>query len=170
MAETAIELVLTVMLLLTVVWCVLVHQRLRRLRADKGEMESFIGALSLVTDRAEAAIAGLKAAGETTHEQLGRQEEAARKRAEELARAMDAAQRMLRRLESGYQQAMRYTADLDRREPFGGSREASGHATRPRDADDRPPSRDSEPRPGGKPAEAKPRISDELLRVLQGLR
>lgn len=168
MVETATELLLAVLLLLTIVWCTLVHQRLRRLRADKGEMESFIGALTVVTERAEAAISGLKAVGETTHEQLLRQEEAARKRAEELARAMDAAQRMLRRLESGYQQAMRQSAETASRPATTRDRPAFRHADLVDDGE-RPQAR-GEGRPVGQPAEARPRISDELLRVLQGLR
>lgn len=159
MIDTAVELLLAVLLLLTIVWCALVHQRLRRLRADKGEMEAFIGALTVVTERAEAAISGLRSVGEATHEQLVRQEDATRKRAEELARAMEAASRMLRRMETGYQQAMRSVADAERREPV---RPAPRSGQLARDLD--------EPRQAAAPAEPRPRISDELLRVLQGLR
>lgn len=70
MVDMAVELLLAALLMLTVVWCALVHQRLRRLRADKGEMEGFIAALSAVTERAEAAIAGLRGVGEATRQEL----------------------------------------------------------------------------------------------------
>ncbi len=171
MIDNAVELLLGVLLLLTIVWCMLVHQRLRRLRADKGEMEGFIGALTVVTERAEAAISGLRSVGEATHEQLARQEDATRKRAEELGRAMEAAGRMLRRMETGYQQAMRSMADAERREPARpiASRDRPGpHPGR--DFDEPLPARGAEARQGSAPSEPRPRISDELLRVLQGLR
>lgn len=170
MIDTAVELLLAVLLLLTIVWCTLVHQRLRRLRADKGEMEAFIGALTVVTERAEAAISGLRSVGEATHEQLVRQEDATRKRAEELARAMEAASRMLRRMETGYQQAMRSVADAERREPArpAPSWERAGQLAR--DLDEPPAARAAETPQAAMPAEPRPRISDELLRVLQGLR
>jgi hypothetical protein len=159
----AVELLLAALLMLTVVWCALVHQRLRRLRADKGEMEGFIAALTAVTERAEAAIAGLRGVGETTRQELERQESAARRRTEDLARAMDGAQRMLRRFESAQQQASRPTAEPDRRET------RDRQTARPANPieTEAPPTRVSPPSEAGGP---RPRISDELLRVLQGLR
>jgi hypothetical protein len=154
MVDTAVELLLAALLMLTVIWCALVHQRLRRLRADKCEMEAFIAALSAVTERAEAAIAGLRGVGEATRQELERQEDSARRRTEELARAMDGAQRMLRRLDAGCQQAARHMLDSERPAPRA--------AAEPEPV----PSR----RAAAEPAGQRPKISDELLRVLQGLR
>jgi hypothetical protein len=156
MVDTAVELLLAALLTLTVVWCALVHQRLRRLRADKGEMEAFIAALGAVTERAEAALVGLRGVGEATRQDLERQEDAARRRTEELARAMDGAQRMLRRLDAGCQQAARHMLDSERPAP----RAAAVAEPEP------VPSRRAAPEPAGQ----RPKISDELLRVLQGLR
>lgn len=163
MVDMAVELLLAALLMLTVVWCALVHQRLRRLRADKGEMEGFIAALTAVTERAEAAIAGLRGVGETTRQELERQEDTTRRRTEDLARAMDGAQRLLRRLETAQQQAIRQSGELDRREI---RERPSARSPSPAEAEAAPARRND-------PAEAaapRPRISDELLRVLQGLR
>lgn len=163
MVEMAVELLLAALLMLTVVWCALVHQRLRRLRADKGEMEGFIAALSAVTERAEAAIAGLRGVGEATRQELEKQEEAARRRTEDLARAMDGAQRLLRRFESVQQQVARQPVDFERRDAR--DRPAVRPSATP-DAETPPTRRNTPPDPAG----PRPKISDELLRVLQGLR
>ena len=116
-----------------------------------------------MTERAEAAIAGLRGVGEATRQELEKQEEAARRRTEDLARAMDGAQRLLRRFESVQQQVARQPVDFERRDAR--DRPAVRPSATP-DAETPPTRRNTPPDPAG----PRPKISDELLRVLQGLR
>jgi hypothetical protein len=156
MAETAMDLVLCALLALTILWCAVVHRRLRALRADKGELETFVASLGAATERAEAAIAGLRGAGEAACRELQKQDDESRQRTEDLVRAVDGAGRMLRRLEAAIQNAARLAAEPVARE-----------RARPASPPD-PPAAVPEPRAaaGG----SRPRISEDLLRVLQNLR
>ena len=100
MLDLAADLVLAGLLLLTTAWCALVHHRLRRIRTERGEMEAFIATLAAVTERAEAATAGLRGVVAEADSNLREQGEAVRQRAGELARLVDSGNRVLRRLET----------------------------------------------------------------------
>ncbi|MFO1068447.1 MAG: DUF6468 domain-containing protein [Geminicoccaceae bacterium] len=156
MAETAMDLVLCALLAATIAWCAVVHRRLRALRADRGELEGFVAALGAATERAEAAIAGLRGAGEAARQELLKQDEESRQRVEEVVRAVDGAGRMLRRLETAIQHAARLAAEPPPRE-----------RTRPMPPEPAPVAA-AEPRPAA--PGTRPRISEDLLRVLQNLR
>ena len=63
MTELALQILLAVLLGLTITWCVIVHNRLRRFRLERAELQQLIDALTLAADRAEAAVASLKTTG-----------------------------------------------------------------------------------------------------------
>jgi hypothetical protein len=109
--DVAADLALAALLLLTAGWCALVHQRLRRLRTERGEMEAFIATLAAATERAEVATGGLRDAVAEAGRGLREQEEAARQRASDLARQVDSGNRVLRRLETAVLQGARSLAE-----------------------------------------------------------
>jgi hypothetical protein len=109
--DVAADLALAALLLLTAGWCALVHQRLRRLRTERGEMEAFIATLAAATERAEVATGGLRDAVAEAGRGLREQEEAARQRASDLARQVESGTRVLRRLETAVLQGARSLAE-----------------------------------------------------------
>lgn len=112
MAETALDVVLLVVMLFVLGWSVLLHAKLRRLRGEDGELDRFVAALDEATARAQAAIEALREAGTELQAGLARGQEAARRRGEDLERLTDSATRMLRRLEQAIADAARATAAL----------------------------------------------------------
>ena len=163
--ETVTQLLLSGLLLLTVVWCTLVHRRLARLRADRGEIEAFVASLATVTERAEAAIAGLRAAAESIAHDLASKEEHARRTVDSLGRLAEAAGRTARRLDMSVAQASRLTADAG----------IPISPVRPSPPVIEPQSPTPMPTPQGPAASRETAIGDgrmtaELKRILQGLR
>lgn len=150
------DLILGVLLAATSAWCALVHQRLRRLRTERGEMEAFIASLTAASERAEAAIGGLREAAAEVERAQREQGDAARQRGTELARIIESGSRLARRLETDLNHGVRTlaTASLQREPP------ARSVAT------STPPVRD--PRPGR--AQDEPAVPDELRRALETLR
>lgn len=176
--DTAADLVLAGLLLLTSGWCALVHHRLRRLRTERGEMEAFIATLAAATERAEAATAGLRGAVAETERGLREQGEAARQRAGELARLVDSGARVLRRLEAavhgGAMSLAEQGSPSERTEPA-----AASQATALAEARDRSPPAGGRARArsaevthgsGGSQAAAGGLSADELMKVLGSLR
>lgn len=159
MVETVIDVLLAVLLLLSVIWSFLLHRRLARLRADRSELESFIGALAGATDRAEAAIGGLRAAGSSISRDLQTQEETARRSMDQLSRALEAASRTIRRLEQLQQSAVPAAAER-------ASRAAPSVAAARRDQ----PTVDGPAEPPAPPTAGASRIPADVMRVLQALR
>ena len=119
---------LAILLLATCAWCAVVDRRLRRLRLERGELMEFVTALNTASARAEAAIAGLRGATSAVEKELSSRTEEASRRAADLARLLEAASRVLRRLEQGVHQGVRSAAELP------GSRPEAGHEPRLRDA------------------------------------
>ena len=150
------DLILGVLLAATSAWCALVYQRLRRLRTERGEMEAFIASLTAASERAEAAIGGLREAAAEVERAQREQGDAARQRGTELARIIESGSRLARRLETDLNHGVRTlaAASLQREPP-----------ARPV-ATSTPPVRD--PRPGR--AQEEPAVPDELRRVLETLR
>jgi Skp family chaperone for outer membrane proteins len=104
MVDLALQIVLVVLLLLTITWCVIVHHRLCRLRADQGELEAFIAALGAATSRAEAAVRQMQEANRAAESTALEQERRARQQSEQLARLMDNAARVVKRLDAAVEQ------------------------------------------------------------------
>lgn len=64
MLELAIDMASTVLLAATSMSCLVLHRRLRHLRTDRGDIEAFVRMLDAATQRAEAAIAGIREAAD----------------------------------------------------------------------------------------------------------
>lgn len=169
MVGTTIDVLMILLLGATSLWCVRVHRRLVALRAGQGEISAFVEALAAATARAEQAVRDLRAAaGETVTAQEA-QETALKARRDELARMMDGAQRMSRRLEDALGQGARLVAELKTRQDIQAARAMSAQ---PADADPQPAA-DHPPaaaRPAAGDGRPRRRVADELLEALQKLR
>jgi hypothetical protein len=66
-----IESLVSVLLLLTICYCVALNGRLKRLRTDERALREMIGELVLATDKAERAIGGLKVTVQECDQTLG---------------------------------------------------------------------------------------------------
>ena len=195
MVELAVQGLLVVLLLLTVTWCIIVHYRLRRLRTDRGEMEAFIAALGEATGRAEAAVQQMREANAAVEGTAREQEQRARRQTSELARLMDNAVRVVRRLDAAIEQGATQVAEL--RTPTATTSEALRSAPPPetpraarrhppeqqrsapepkRSAPPRSPAvaaphrREQSVRPVGREGQLDGLLHGELLEALQGLR
>lgn len=111
MIEGSIDIALAGLLLATSLWCVAVHRRLRLLGAERADLGEFVTALNAASDRAEAAIKGLRAATQDTERHLKGPADEARVRAGELTRLIDAANRLVKRLEPALHQGARAAAE-----------------------------------------------------------
>lgn len=169
MAETALDVVLLVVMLVVLGWSMLLHAKLRRLRGEDGELDRFVAALDEATARAQAAIDGLREAGTELQAGLARGQEAARRRGEDLERLTDSATRMLRRLEQAIADAARATAALQQDVAGAAAAEAADPAA-PRQPLGRVPrgDRSGEDR-GAADAQASAR-AEALLQALRGRR
>lgn len=99
MISLALQALLVILLLLTIAWCVLVHSRLRRLHADRGELECFIADLVEATARAEATVQQMREAGRAIENAAVEREGQVRQQAEGLARLIESASRVARQLD-----------------------------------------------------------------------
>ena len=189
MIELALQGLLVVLLLLTITWCVIVHYRLRRLRTDRGELEAFIAALGEATGRAENAVRQMREANHAALSTGREQERRARQQSAELARLMDNAVRVVKRLDAAVEQGATRVAEL--RTPAAVAARP-GSASRPTEERpperplDRPPAATAAPAlvPAGDRAPRRARpirpvrregqldglLHGELLEALQGLR
>ena len=157
MAETALDIVLVVLLTASILWSARLHRQLARLRTDRAELASFIDALASATARAESATAGLKAAGRDLHRDLARQEAATRQLIDRLRREAEVAGRILRRLDQT-------SSDPSPAPAVPGH---PGQAARPGPAADPTP---DPARGGAGDQSAAGRIPPEVMRALQSLR
>ncbi len=99
MISLTLQVLLVILLLLTIAWCVLVHSRLRRLHADRGELEGFIADLVEATARAEATVQQMREAGRAIENAAVEREGHVRQQAEGLARLIESASRVARQLD-----------------------------------------------------------------------
>ncbi len=111
MLEFALEVILCLLMIPTIVWSIVIHRKLRRLRTDQGEMTAFIEALNETIVRAERAVGTLQAVGRETIERHDNQQAEARKAADEIARGIQSAARLLRRLDTALQQGTKLLAE-----------------------------------------------------------
>lgn len=93
-----IDVLLTVLMLTTCVWCWLIHTRLRKLKCDRGELSEFVGTLTTATTSAEAVIKGLRTVGHDAEKKLLRQKDGIQRQIDEINHLMDASQKVIRRL------------------------------------------------------------------------
>ncbi|MBN9048328.1 MAG: chemotaxis protein [Rhizobiales bacterium] len=94
----AIESMVAVLLLLTILYCVRLNKQLLRLKADEQSLRATIGELVTATEIAERAIAGLKVTASTTDQTLGQQLAKADMYSTALAKQIEAADVLMRKL------------------------------------------------------------------------
>lgn len=163
MLKIALDLLLIALLSVTALWCVRVHRRLAALKADRGDLAAFVESLATATTRAERIVQEMKAASGEAAVAREAQESAARDRREELDRAVEAAQRMARRLEDALGQGARLVAELKARQDAQALR-ASAQPEPP------PAPGPAAAEPAAPPAAPRRRVRDDLLEALQKLR
>jgi hypothetical protein len=94
----AIEGLVTILLVLTIGYCMLLNRRLQRLKADEHSLKAVIAELVTATEIAERAIGGLKHAVRDVNEDLGSRLASASQISEQLRRQLGEADYVVRRL------------------------------------------------------------------------
>src|ERR1700742_2260998 len=94
----AIESLVAVLLILTIVYCMLLNARLKRLKADEHSLKATIGELITATEIAERAIGGLKLTVRDVNENLGSQLAAATDMSTQLKKQLGECDNVVRRL------------------------------------------------------------------------
>jgi chromosome segregation ATPase len=93
-----IESVVAILLLLTIGYCVLLNQRLKRFKADEQSLKATISELITATEIAERAIAGLKVTVRECDQNLGERLRTAERFAADIARQVAAGESIVNRL------------------------------------------------------------------------
>ena len=93
-----IESLVSILLLLTILYCIRLNEQLKRLKADGASMQQTIAELSAATESAERAIAGLKATVREADETLGERLKAAERYSTEMKQNASAGAEVLDRL------------------------------------------------------------------------
>jgi len=93
-----IESLVAILLMVTVGYCMLLNNRLKRLRADEHSLKAVIGELVTATEIAERAIGGLKHAVRDVNENLGEQLTSAAQMSEHLKKQLSECDNVVRRL------------------------------------------------------------------------
>jgi hypothetical protein len=93
-----IETLVAVLLMVTVGYCMLLNNRLKRLRSDEHSLKAVIAELITATEIAERAIGGLKHAVRDVNENLGSQLTSATHMADHLKRQLSECDHVVRRL------------------------------------------------------------------------
>jgi hypothetical protein len=93
-----IESLVSVLLLLTISFCMVLNRRLKKLKADEHALKATISELITATEIAERAIAGLKLTVRDCDQSLGDRLAAGEQLARELSRQIDSSKDVLSRL------------------------------------------------------------------------
>ena len=93
-----IEALVAVLLLITIGYCMLLNNRLKRLRSDEHSLKAVIAELITATEIAERAIGGLKHAVRDVNENLGNQLASATEMSDHLKRQLAECDHVVRRL------------------------------------------------------------------------
>jgi hypothetical protein len=94
----AIESLVTVLLMVTIGYCMLLNSRLKRLKADEHSLKATIAELITATEIAERAIGGLKLTVREVNEHLGSQLTSAEQMTEQLKKQLAEGDSVFRRL------------------------------------------------------------------------
>jgi hypothetical protein len=94
----AIEALVAVLLLITIGYCMLLNNRLKRLRSDEHSLKAVIAELITATEIAERAIGGLKHAVRDVNENLGDKLATASQMSDHLKRQLSECDHVVRRL------------------------------------------------------------------------
>ncbi len=93
-----IESLVAVLLLLTITYCVILNNRLKRLKADEQSLKATIAELITATEIAERAVAGLKTTAHECDDTLGERLRNADQTCAELSRQIRAGDVLIKRL------------------------------------------------------------------------
>jgi hypothetical protein len=93
-----IESLVTILLVLTIGYCMLLNKRLKRLKTDEHSLKATIAELITATEIAERAIGGLKLTVRDVNENLGNQLTAATEMTAQLKKQLGEADQVVRRL------------------------------------------------------------------------
>jgi uncharacterized protein DUF6468 len=93
-----IESLVAVLLMLTITYCVILNNRLKRLKADEQSLKATIAELITATEIAERAVAGLKITAHECDDTLGERLRNADQTCAELSRQIKAGDVLLKRL------------------------------------------------------------------------
>ena len=93
-----IESFVTILLMVTIGYCMLLNKRLKRLKADEHSLKATIGELITATEIAERAIGGLKHTVRDVNENLSSQLNAATAMSEQLQKQLGECDHVVRRL------------------------------------------------------------------------
>jgi cell division septum initiation protein DivIVA len=93
-----IESLVSILLLLTILYCIRLNEQLKRLKADGTSMQQTIAELITATESAERAIAGLKATVREADETLGERLRSAERYSVEMKQSATAGAEILNRL------------------------------------------------------------------------
>jgi Domain of unknown function (DUF6468) len=161
MIELVANLLVAFLLVLTTSWCVLLYRRLDRLQVERSDVESFLAAVDGAVRRAEQAVAGIRDGAGEAQRLLATEQGEAQQRAAELARLVDSAGRMARRVETAIHRGARAMAEDSLERERATSRNPRDDGARAADAGS---AGDARERVG------RPRIDAELLKALEALR
>lgn len=92
-----IEIMVGILLLLTIGYCAVLNERLKRLRQDEGALKSLVGELINATKVAERSIAALKGTVQEAERSLGDRLDEADRLSGELSRLIDDGRRLAQR-------------------------------------------------------------------------
>lgn len=93
-----IESLVAFLLMVTIGYCMILNQRLKRLKADEQVLKATISELMTATEIAERAVAGLKAAAHECEDTLGERLKAADRFCADLSRQMKSGEHLINRL------------------------------------------------------------------------
>jgi hypothetical protein len=93
-----IESFVTILLMVTIGYCMLLNKRLKRLKADEHSLKATIGELITATEIAERAIGGLKHTVRDVNENLSKELNAATAMSEQLRKQLAECDHVVRRL------------------------------------------------------------------------
>jgi Domain of unknown function (DUF6468) len=93
-----IESLVAILLMLTIAYCVILNNRLKRLRADEQSLKCTIAELITATEIAERAVAGLKATARECDQTLGETLRTADRCCAELGQQVEAGDALMKRL------------------------------------------------------------------------
>ena len=126
-----IESLVTILLMVTIGYCMLLNKRLKRLKADEQTLKATIGELITATEIAERAIGGLKHTVRDVNENLSSQLNAATAMSEQLQKQLGECDHVVRRLSRITGAARPSTATTAAPEPAPEPVAAPTHVTAP---------------------------------------
>lgn len=93
-----IEILVGILLVLTIAYCAILNERLKKLRADESALKSMVGELINATKMAERAIATLKGTVSEAERSIGDRLDEADRLSSELTRLVDEGRRVAQRI------------------------------------------------------------------------